>query len=345
MSIADPMNPPPVVATASAPRCRPLGKRVMHCVRRAHLYFGLFLFPWAVLYGVTAFLFNHPTAFSDQSVTTFGSEALAGTPMAAPPSATEEAARVAAALQKRAANPEVQYTLLRPEKAAYTREFAFATVRADDRQVSVLLNVNGNGGTVRGQPPRAEVRPAERAPFAVGPRGGPRGGSPRPGPRGESAPPDSLRLDDPLHERVKAAVPSVLERTGFPQGEVTVTSVPDLTFFLADQDGKTWKVAYSAQTGAVSGRPADEDAGEPMSVRRFLTRLHVAHGYPASGGARWWWAVVVDAMAFVMVFWGVSGLVMWWQLKATRRLGVALLFLSAAAATALTVGMHRTLAP
>ena len=33
----------------AAPHPRPLHKRVMHWVRRLHLYFGLFLFPWAIL--------------------------------------------------------------------------------------------------------------------------------------------------------------------------------------------------------------------------------------------------------------------------------------------------------
>ena len=50
-------------------------------------------------------------------------------------------------------------------------------------------------------------------------------------------------------------------------------------------------------------------------------------------------------MSFVMVFWGVSGLFMWWQIKATRRWGFLVLLLSAAAATALGFGVHELLAP
>jgi hypothetical protein len=41
-----------------------------------------------------------------------------------------------------------------------------------------------------------------------------------------------------------------------------------------------------------------------------------------------------------MCFWGLSGLVMWWQIKATRKVGAVVLVLSAAAATALGVAMH-----
>jgi hypothetical protein len=341
MSFDAPIEPSP--EDAPAVRRRPLRRRVMHAVRRAHLCFGLFLLPWAVLYGVTGFLFNHPNAFADTPAVSFGTAELAGTPMESPPAPAETAERVVAALNDRASEGR-PYSLVSPEKARYTREFAFATVKGDGQEVSVLIDVAGHGGTVRSRtvaPPKVE----ERAPFAVG-AGLRAGGKGAPREKGDRRPPSSssaLTLDAPLHERVKAAVPVVLERTGFPGGDVTVTSVPDLSFHMAD-GAKTWVVTYNAQTGSVAGKPADETAPvEEMSTRRFLTRLHLAHGYPSSPNAKWFWAVVVDAMAFVMVFWGVSGLFMWWQIKATRKLGFLILLLSIAAATALGLGMHETL--
>jgi hypothetical protein len=311
----------------------------MHCVRRGHLYLGLFLLPWAVLYGVTGFLFNHPAAFADAPTATFGRPELRGTPMENPPAPTEVAAGVVAALNVRAAGEP--YALVHPEKARYTREFAFATVKTDGQEVSVLLDVAGTGGTVRSRavaPPKAE----ERAPFAVG--AGLKAGPPRTE-KGErpAAATWALALDSPLHDRVRAAVPVVLERTGFPSGEVTVTSVPDLSFHMTD-GAKTWAVTYNAMTGSVGGKPADDSApAEELSTRRFLTRLHTAHGYPGEQNARWFWAVFVDVMALVMVFWGVSGLFMWWQVKATRKLGFLILGASAATAVLLGLGMHQAL--
>lgn len=319
------------------PARRPLRRRAMHAVRRAHLYLGLFLLPWAVLYGVTGFLFNHPAAFADAPTAHFGRSELAGTTMEHPPTPADVAEQVVAALRARA-TPPADYRLAHPERARWTREFAFATVKADGHEVSVLVDVTGAGGTVRSKalPP---PRPEEKAPFAVGvgKAPGPKGGTPRPAA-------DGLALDAPLPERVRAAVPAVLERTGFPAGPVTVTSVPDLSFRMAD-GAKEWAVTFNPQTGAVTGKPADEPAGDELSVRRFLTRLHLAHGYPGDPNAKWFWAVIVDVMAFVMVFWGVSGLFMWWQLKAARRWGLVVLALSAAAATALGLGMHDALAP
>lgn len=295
-----------------------------------------------MLYGVTAFLFNHPTAFSDQPTATFGRAATAGTPLENLPTPVEQAATVVAALNARL-KPTTPYTLTDPTMAGYNREFAFATVKTDGRTVSVLFDVNAGGGTVRMATDPPPPPPVEKAPFAVGspaPRS-PQGKGKRQ-PADTRPVEDGLFLDQPLHERVKATVPTVLERTGFPTGDVTVTSVPELTFPLT-ADGKTWAASYNPMTGAVTGQPADAVAAPEMTARRFLLRLHTAHGYPGEPNARWLWAVLVDATAGVMCFWGASGLFMWWQLKATRTAGTVVLLVSAISAAALGVAMYQAM--
>lgn len=309
---------------------RPWRKRAMHVVRRAHMYCGLFLLPWAVLYGVTGFLFNHPSAFPDGPTKTFGAAELAGTKLDPPPAPAEVAERAVAALRGYGKEDRT-FTVVDREKARFTRDFAFATVRTADQEISVLLDMTAPGGTIRSKPlaPAPPKNPGAPEPFALGPK--------RAGARFEIA--------DPVRERVKAAVPVVLERTGFPAGAVTVTSVPDVTFLMSD-GATTWRATYNATEGTISASPADAARPpEELSTRRFLTRMHLAHGFPAGPSTKWFWAVIVDAMALVMVFWGVSGLFMWWQVKATRKLGLVVLLLSAAAATALAVGMHDVLSP
>jgi hypothetical protein len=311
----------------------------MHVVRRGHLFAGLFLLPWVLLYGVTAFLFNHPSAFPDQPTVSFGRPEVAGTPLEAVPSALETASAVVAELNRRGA----ACTLVRPDTAAFGREFAFATVKADGQTVSVLVDAATGTGTLRSKLDDPPKPPAEPAPFAVGPKSRADGPSKRGRGEGPGKPlDDGVRVENPLHERLAAALPAVLERCGLPAGEVTVTSSPDVVFQV-EAGGREWQATYSPMTGAVAGRPADAAAPAELSARRFLLRLHTAHGYPGQTNARWWWAVIVDAMAFVMVFWAVSGFLMWWQIKATRRLGVAALALSAVAATWLGVSMYRLL--
>lgn len=334
MSAAEPTSDPRAGA-AAAPHRRPRRKRVMHVVRRAHLYFGLFLFPWAVLYGATAFLFNHPTAFSDAPTATFGASALKGTPLEALPSPAEQAEQVVKALNEKH-QPATPYKLA--GEAKYAREFAFATVKGEGQTISVLFDVKSGGGTVRANPVREKKEP-ERPPFATTGRAPePKRGAPQ-APREAR---DGIQLAEPLHERVRAAVPAVLAHTGFAAGEVAVTSVPDVTFPV-EADGRTWTANYNALTGSVTGAPADAKPESELSARRFLTRLHLAHGYPGEANGKWFWALVVDAMALALCFWGLSGLAMWWQLKATRWPGLVVLLASAACATALAASMHSVL--
>ena len=41
------------------------GFRLDLWIRRIHLYSGLFMLPWVLLYGFTALLFNHPNTMTD----------------------------------------------------------------------------------------------------------------------------------------------------------------------------------------------------------------------------------------------------------------------------------------
>ena len=182
--------------------------------------------------------------------------------------------------------------------------------------------------TLKGKGPFTVFAPTDDA-FAKLPKGR----APDPGPN------DAIRLDSPLQHRVKVAIPTILERTGFPGGEVTVTSVPDLVFPL-EADGRIWTATYSATAGSLSGKPAESEVKPKPSIRRFLTRLHSAHGYPGERDALWFWAILVDVMAFALCFWGLSGLILWTQIKSARKSGAVVLVLSTAAAIALGLGMY-----
>ena len=149
-----------------------------------------------------------------------------------------------------------------------------------------------------------------------------------------------IELGDNLPNRIKAAIPTLMERKGLPSGEVTVTTSPDLKVPV-ELNGQVWTATYNPLTTAVSGS-AGQDIRD-LSFRSFLLRLHLTRGYPGEVNTKWFWAVGVDAMAVVMCFWGCSGLLMWWQIKSTRKLGFAVLTLSAVAATMLGVAMHGVL--
>lgn len=101
---------------------------------------------------------------------------------------------------------------------------------------------------------------------------------------------------------------------------------------IGEQDDT--KHIFNGELAVVGGNPRD------LSVRSFVLRLHKAHGYGIQNNSRWYWAIAVDLMFASMCFWGISGLVMWWQIKRTRRLGFVLLAASGIVATWLAIGMH-----
>lgn len=54
----------------------------------------------------------------------------------------------------------------------------------------------------------------------------------------------------------------------------------------------------------------------------FLERFHRRRGYATGYRLDTVWAVTVDLFIAAMVFWVLSGLWMWWEMKVTRRLGL-----------------------
>ena len=56
----------------------------------------------------------------------------------------------------------------------------------------------------------------------------------------------------------------------------------------------------------MTGRPLGTPGEEALTSRRFLLRLHLAHGYLSRFDARWAWAVAVDQLFASMVGWGFT---------------------------------------
>ena len=75
-------------------------------------------------------------------------------------------------------------------------------------------------------------------------------------------------------------------------------------------------------------------------TKNFLQRLHLSRTYSPHFNIRWFWALLVDGMVLSMVFWGLSGMIMWWQIKRTRLLGGGFLVASIVCTAFLTMGMH-----
>jgi hypothetical protein len=295
--------------------------KLMYWIRRIHLYLGLFMFPWVMLYGFTALLFNHAGLFPDRPGRTLTRDDFLGTALEQMTDPAADAEQAVAALNAKFGSPGQSTPLFRlvtPEKAVYSRDVIVARARGTGQEHSVLYDLPSGTAFVS----TSEQAEAEQPPFAM---------------RG-------LKVPGALGERLKAGLPQALIRQGLAADDASISIGAEL-LFLVEADGRIWRASYNPQTGAVSGRPVDIDQTSDLSARRFLTQLHLTHGYPSQAGIKWLWAVVVDCMFASMIFWGISGLFMWWQIKSVRAVGAVVLSISLILAAVLAFGMHRLLAP
>ena len=60
-----------------------------------------------------------------------------------------------------------------------------------------------------------------------------------------------------------------------------------------------------------------------LAVKPILERMHRRRGFGGSFVADNAWAVSIDFVVVAMIFWVLSGLWMWWELKITRATGLA----------------------
>ena len=182
---------------------------------------------------------------------------------------------------------------------------------------------------------KAEAGPARRGRGGRGGEGGPgerRGGNSVEGSNGPDA--ESLaNAGAPAMRGLAGPQAQGLGGRGF--------GGPELGFYMMEGADKVWKVGYNLQTGLLTGRAEDAPPNiDPLSTRRFLLRLHTAHGYPAQLNARWFWAIAVDLMFVSMVGWGFTGLLMWWQMKNVRFVGGIVLAVGIASSLIVAFAMH-----
>ena len=333
VEISDSKTSSATLGSSKRRKSRPPVRRLLQFLRRGHLYLGLFLLPWALLYGVTGFLFNHPNAFSDSPVVYFDRHDMVGTELENPPPLSEFVEKLVGMLNDHNVSNE-KWTVGKSPIRYSGRDTFVATVNAENRTYFFVFDPNTQSGLIR---ENTTKRPTETvAPFATSVLFKEERTSAE-ATRGKQ---EDLQNLESIVDRIRRAAPKILQRKGFPTGSATVTSGPDIKFSVIAADGE-WNASFNPISKQVSGAK-----GEPtveLSWRTFLLRMHLSHRYPSEWNTKWLWALGVDAMALTLCFWGLSGLVMWWQIKATRRAGGIVLFVSLIAAITLGLSMYSVL--
>jgi len=278
--------------------------RMMRVVRRVHLYSGLFLFPWVLMYGVTALLFNHPFVLPDIQIESVP-PAVTGSPLFGLPSAAETAASVVEELKRTRPEAFGDLAIAAGSKPYYPYPPS-ANARTGDRSLEFSVDLSDGAGVLRTKP----IPPSE-GPFS---------------------PPVSVSVSSPLVERVTTGTKALLAEKGYEVETVNFRGPPDL-YFEVETAGRVITVKYNAVNSTLM-------SVNPLSWRQYFLRLHTAHHYPKEIGARWFCAIAFDVMFAAMVFWGISGLFMWWQIKSIRWVGLATVILGAVMALGMGIAMH-----
>jgi hypothetical protein len=99
-------------------------------------------------------------------------------------------------------------------------------------------------------------------------------------------------------------------------GAHNVNRRPDGTLVITRQDLLTpRRITYTPGTQQVL---IEKTESRPHAL---LERFHRRRGYNTGYLLDTIWAVSVDLVIVALLFWAVSGLWMWWEMKATRRIG------------------------
>lgn len=330
------MSPNPAHQETAAPPPRRRKLRWMLLVRRVHMYAGLALLPWLLVYGFSALLFNHPTWLSDRELRSIGAEAFRGTAFDEIAPVDELAERVLAAVgaELEKGPPSFEFDAPLGKSSAPALEApappTLGAIEGAHLRGDVVIDINRKGSR-----DRLFIDPSGPAALDYTTFAQPRSAADKaPDPFKDAR---SLELDFIDTEGLLADMPHVIESADIADGEASVRGLPDLRFdFRAD--GELWHGEYDLGRQRFQAERADE-AFDESAARSLFARLHKTHQYAATFDSTWLWSAFVDALGMLLIFWSSSGLLMWWQLRRARKAGLVLLAVTLAIAIPLVLAI------
>lgn len=271
-------------------------------LRRIHLYAGLFLLPWVFLYGITGAMYNHLGLMPEVEFRSVSASQLQQTSLAEFPTPASLAAAVVKAIQ--AAAPKSNIELNEDHPPEFVND---VILKASENETQHAIHIH----------------PVDKSAWIAS-------GTSKANPRSLLPKVNNVDVDPDPYLLARETAPEILKAAGI-QTEASIQPMGwSKLNFLARVDGQPARITYVLRDGHVD---ITEYNGEPdMSLRQFFMRLHTTHGQSPHWNGRMIWSVVIDIMAIAMVSWGITGIVMWWQIKRTRIVGTCVIGLSIATA-------------
>lgn len=291
--------------------------KVMKIIRRTHLYTGLLLLPWVLLFGSSGFMFNHSDMFESsppEVKVTLSPTQVNKTLGFAAVDPAQVAKQIVASLNQNVGDNATEnsdskparYELVNPNEAHLRGQLTFEGQGPGQNHQFNLNLQTGQASITTVNDADKEEPDRSTPPFA-----------------GKHVAVESLPVNG-LKEKVALAgqAMGVESQTDWTAGR----GGPQVRFQLRDEQGRVWNVAYNIMNSELAARAEDEPP--VTNIASIMTALHKQHDYPTETSGKTIWLIFGDMTALTMVFWGVSGLIMWWQLKPTRMVGLAgLLFM------------------
>jgi len=278
-------------------------------VRRVHLYLGLFLWPFVLLFGVTGLSFNHPTVGRGLERVVLGAEEVKRRTGFEPWDPAAIAADVVHELNRRGG----RYAL----SDAYAPRFdgwpLFAAPSEKGRQALIVSLADGHA-TITDRPDAPDAAPIPLLEGEV--------------PLERYSIPALAEQLTPLLERAPRSVTGPLRPHP--------TTHPELRFRVVDASGASWDALYDLSTRTVVGKKVGP---RERPLVELLEAIHKQHHYPVERDAKWIWALFADLSALPLIVWALSGLFMWFQLKRLRATGAMVIGLSLAVAALVILGL------
>lgn len=296
--------------TRTMPNARNARARTLKFVRRLHLYTGLLLLPWVIFFGLSGMLFNHPNVGEDVHGRRLAPERLRELTGFEPWPPAVVAGAVVDGLN---ASTGRKYTLDPSFAERFSGVMVLQAPSADGRH-NLLLDLEQGFAILATRKARPE---GERPAFA------------------------GTQLELPAYsvEAVEQRFAGLLEAEGLDAKaplKGSPRASPRLEFRVIEEDGVVWNTTYHLGNGSLEGRRSDR--WPSIGPSQLLARLHTTHHFTTTVTAKWFWALFEDLLGLAMVIWGVSGIVMWWQLKRTRTVGLVALAVALGLAAVVMVG-------
>lgn len=280
-------------------------------MRRTHLVLGMLVFPWAIFFGASGVLFNHPNVGLPMERAWMPPEAFEAATGFTPVEAEGLARAVTASVSARTGLG----LELDPEWAPELKGWALLQAAAPGGRHMVLMDLERGSAVVatRPRPPGPAL-----APFTD----------------------QTVRVAGAHPSEWVGPVEKMLEEAGKTLEGPVVTSPsrgPQLRFRVLDKEEQAYNVVWHLASGRVEARLSD--SVPELGLAHLLGELHKTHHFTPKLESQTLWAAFADLTGLTLVLWGLTGLYMSWKMTKVRRMSLVLFGIGFALAIPITLSL------